>query len=199
MLIEVQDKIVSTDIFTEAFVCNLAACRGVCCIEGDAGAPLSAEEISVLEDVLDDVLPFMRPEGQKVVEDEGVFYLDVDQEPVTTLVNGGECAFVLFDDKGVAQCAIEKAWEAGKSRFRKPISCHLYPIRVKQFSEYQALAYDRWDICGAACSLGQSLQVPVYRFLKEPLIRAFGENFYEELELVDQEIKSQETDNKSAL
>lgn len=194
MLIEVKDKVVSTDLFTEDFVCNLSACKGACCIEGDAGAPLSEEEVSILEDVLEEVLPFMRKEGIEAVEEQGVFYLDIDREPVTTLIKGAECAFVVFDANGVAQCAIEKAWEAGKSTFRKPVSCHLYPIRVKQFSGFHALAYDRWDLCAEACVLGKSLQVPVFRFLREPLIRAFGEEFYHELEVVERELKAQGTD-----
>jgi hypothetical protein len=131
----------------------------------------------------------MRPEGVAAVEKEGVFYMDQDNEPVTTLVNGGECAFVYFDEKGITKCAIEKAHAEGKTDFKKPISCHLYPIRVKKFNEFQALNYDQWDICAPACACGDALDVPVFRFLKEPLVRAFGAEFFKELEIVSDELK----------
>jgi hypothetical protein len=150
---------------------------------------LKLEEIGLLEDSLEEIKPYMRPEGVKAVEEQGVFYMDEENEPVTTLVNGGECAFVFFDEKGITKCAVEQAYRAGKTTFIKPISCHLYPIRVKRFNEFQALNYDRWSICAPACACGEELNVSVFRFLKEPLIRAFGEGFYKELELVDKELK----------
>jgi len=190
MLVEIEDKIVSTQIFDKKFVCDLNACKGACCIEGDAGAPLTSEEVSILEDNLEAIKPFMRKEGVEAVDKSGVFYLDEENEPVTTLVNGGECAFVYFDEKGITKCAVEAAYLDGKTNFKKPISCHLYPIRVKKFNEYQALNYDKWSICEPACACGDALNVPVFRFLKEPLIRAFGEDFFSELENVDKELKS---------
>lgn len=190
MLIEVHDKVVSTQIFERKFVCDLNACKGACCIEGDAGAPLSLEEIDILEDELEAIKPYMRPEGLAAVEKSGVFYIDSDGDAGTTLVNEKECAFVFFDEQGITKCAIEKANKEGKTDFKKPISCHLYPIRVKQFADYQALGYDVWDICEPACACGDSLDVPVYRFLKEPLIRAFGEEFFNELTIVEEEIKN---------
>ncbi len=189
MLVEIGDKVVSTQIFDRKFVCDLNACKGACCIEGDAGAPLKTDEIDVLEDDLESIKPYMRPEGVEAVEKSGVFYMDQDNEPVTTLVNGAECAFVYFDEQGITKCAIEKAHQEGKTSFKKPISCHLYPIRVRKFNEFIALNYDQWSICDPACSLGKKLDVPVFRFLKEPLVRAFGEEFYSELEIVDAEIK----------
>lgn len=192
MLIEVKDKVVSTQIFEKKFVCDLNACKGACCIEGDAGAPLSLEEIDILEDSLEAIKPYMRPEGLAAVEKSGVFYIDQDGDAGTTLVNEKECAFVYFDEQGITKCAVEKAYLEGEIDFKKPISCHLYPIRVKQFSDFQALNYDVWDICEPACACGDKLDVPVYRFLKEPLIRAFGEPFFEELKLVEQELKNQD-------
>lgn len=189
MLIEVKDAVVSTQIFERKFVCDLNACKGACCIEGDAGAPLTFEEIDLLEDNLEHILPFMRPEGVAEVERAGVFYIDDENEPVTALINGGECAFVYFDDNGITKCAIEQAYTTGKTNFKKPISCHLYPIRVKKFNDLQALTYDVWPICAPACSCGEQLDVPVFRFLKEPLIRAFGEEFFEELVVVDKALK----------
>ncbi|MCR9171211.1 MAG: DUF3109 family protein [bacterium] len=189
MLVEIEDKIVSTQIFEKKFVCDLNACKGACCIEGDAGAPLSKKEARILEKDFEQIKPYMREEGIREVEENGVSYLDEENEPVTTLVNGGECAFVFFDDKGITKCAVEAAYLDGKTDFKKPISCHLYPIRVKKFNEYQALNYDKWSICEPACACGDALNVPVFRFLKEPLIRAFGKEFYKELETVDGELK----------
>jgi hypothetical protein len=190
MLIEIGDKIVSTQIFDQEFVCDLNACKGACCIEGDAGAPLTLEEVNILEEDVEQIKPYMRPEGIKAVEEQGVFYMDQDNEPVTTLVNGAECAFVYFDEKGITKCAIEQAHKEEKTKFKKPISCHLYPIRVKKFNDFKALNYDKWSICEPACACGKELNVPVFRFLKEPLIRAFGEAFYDELEEIDKELKN---------
>ena len=189
MLIEIQDKIVSTQIFERKFVCDLNACKGACCVHGDAGAPLSIEEASIIEDDLEKIIPFMRPEGVKAVEEIGVFYMDQDNEPATTLVNDEECAFVYFDENGITKCAIEAAHKAGVTDFKKPISCHLYPIRLKKFNDFTAVNYDHWDICAPACKCGQELDVPVFRFLKEPIIRAFGEDFFQELTVVDEELR----------
>lgn len=190
MLVSVKDKIVSLDLFKNNFVCNLNACKGACCVEGDAGAPLTYDEIDILEDILEDVKPYMRKEGIEAVEKNGVFYLDTFDEPVTTLVNNKECAFAYFDEHGIAKCAIEKAYNEGKVDFKKPISCHLYPIREKKIStDTVALNYDQWEICDPACKLGEELQVPVYKFLKEAITRAYGADFYQEMEEVAVEIK----------
>lgn len=189
MLVEIEDKVVSTQIFERKFVCDLNACKGACCVEGDAGAPLKLEEIDIIEDSLEHILPYMRPEGVEAVKKTGVFYFDDYNEPVTTLVNHQECAFVYFDEQGITKCAIEKAYLEGKTSYKKPISCHLYPIRVKQFNDYEALNFDEWEICEPACACGDQLDVPVYKFLKEPLVRAFGQPFFDELQIVDEEIK----------
>jgi hypothetical protein len=191
MLVEIQDKVVSLDLFEKKFVCDLNACKGACCIEGDSGAPLTEEEISIIEDDLEFIKPYMRPEGIAEVEKTGVFYMDWDNDPVTTLVNGAECAFVYFDEKGITKCAIEQAHKAGKTNFKKPISCHLYPIRTQKYAQFEALNYNEWKICSPACSCGESLNVKVYKFLKEPIIRAYGEAFFEEMELVNQELERQ--------
>ncbi len=189
MLIELGDKVVSTQIFERKFVCDLNACKGACCIEGDAGAPLTLEEVDILEETFDKIKPYMREEGVKAVEKQGVFYMDQDNEPVTTLINGAECAFVYFDEKGITKCAVEQAFLEDKTDFKKPISCHLYPIRVKKFNDFTALNYDSWSICSDACSLGEKLNVPVFQFLKEPIIRAYGDEFFQELEIVSKEIE----------
>lgn len=188
MLVEIQDKIVSTQIFEKQFVCDLTACKGACCVAGDGGAPLTNNEVQIIEQHLPQILPFMRPEGIAAVEQNGVALTDDAFEAETTLVNGNECAFVYFDQNNTAKCAIEKAQREGHIDFIKPISCHLYPIRTKQFNDYTALNYEKWDICEPACVCGEKLDVPVFKFLKEPLIRAFGPEFYAELEIVSKEL-----------
>lgn len=190
MLVNVEDKIVSLDLFKNNFTCNLNACKGACCVEGDAGAPLTLEEIDILEDILEDVKPYMRPEGILAIEENGVFYMDPENTPVTTLINEKECAFAYFDEHGIAKCAIEKAYNEGKVDFKKPISCHLYPIRTKEIGGVTALEYNQWDICDPACKLGEELKVPVYQFLEESLTRAYGESFFEEMVIIGKELKA---------
>ncbi len=199
MLIEIHDKIISTQIFDRKFVCDLNACKGACCIKGDAGAPLDEEEANILEENIDKIKPFMRKEGIEEVDKTGVFYIDQENDMATTLVNEQECAFVFFDEKGITKCAIEKAQSEGAIDFKKPLSCHLYPIRVKKFNDFTALNYNHWDICEPACSCGDKFNVPVYKFLREPLIRAFGDSFYEELEIVNSELSKNNGENSDIL
>jgi len=188
MIIEIEDKLVSSELFSKQFVCNLSACKGACCVEGDTGAPLDPEEIGPIEKNLDKIKPYMTPEGIEAVNAEGVSYLDSFDDPVTMLVKGKECAFVFRDEVGVTKCSIEKAYREGAITFNKPISCHLYPIRVKKHADYESLNYDRWSICKDACTLGKELKVSVFRFLKEPLVRAYGAGFYREMENVEKEL-----------
>ena len=181
-MIEVGKSIISRDIFKKEFVCNLSACKGECCIAGDAGAPLTNEEKAILESIYDEVKPYMRAEGIEAVTLQGTSVFDKkDNEYETALVNGSECAFVVYGEDGSALCSIEKAYNDGKVDWPKPLSCHLYPIRIKQYRDFDALNYDQWDICADACTLGQELSVPVYRFLKDPLIRKYGEEWYSDL------------------
>jgi hypothetical protein len=187
MLIELGDKIISTQIFEKKFVCDLNQCKGACCVEGDAGAPLNWEEVKIIQQDIEKIKPFMRQEGIDAVKKSDIFYLDQEKEPVTSLVNEKECVFVQFEN-GIAKCAIEQANKAGVTSFKKPISCHLYPIRIKKFNEYTAINYEEWNICKPACSCGDKLDVTVFKFLKEPLIRAFGTEFFEELDQVSKEI-----------
>ncbi len=184
-MISIGDCLVSQEILEEEFVCNLSACKGACCVEGDAGAPLSKEEVVILTEEIDNVKPYLRPEGVRAIETLGTSVIDPsDNEPVTPLVNGNECAYVVFDDKGVSKCGIEKAWEQGATSFRKPVSCHLYPIRIEKFAMYEAVNYHEWRICNAACTLGKELKVPVYKFTRDALIRKYGPEWYRELEEV---------------
>jgi hypothetical protein len=190
MLIELNDTIVSAEIFKRKFVCDLASCKGACCVEGDAGAPLTSEEVIQISEHLEFIKPYMRPEGLAAIERKGVSYLDQENEPVTMLVDGKECAFVFFDKNQTALCAIEAAYRAGAIDNIKPISCSLYPIRVKQYHNFKALQFDEWNICESACACGSKLEMPVYKFLKEPIIRAFGQDYFNELELVAPEIEN---------
>lgn len=190
MLIELDDKIVSSEIFSKKFVCDLSRCKGACCVEGDAGAPLNMEEVENIQNNLDSIIPFMNDKGLEAVKKSGVYYLDDENEPVTTLVDGKECAFVHFDINNIAFCAIETAFLNNKIDNIKPISCSLYPIRVKKYQEFQAINFDEWEICSPACECGNELSVPVYKFLKAPLIRAFGSSFYNELCQIEQEIQN---------
>ncbi|WP_396597822.1 DUF3109 family protein [Dokdonia sp. R86516] len=186
-MFQLKKTIVSEDIIEKDFVCNLNACKGECCIAGEAGAPLEEEEVTIMADIYDKVKPFLRPEGIAAIEEQGTSIVR-DGELETPLVNGAECAYVTFNDKGWASCGIEDAYNAGKVSWRKPISCHLYPIRVQKYSSFSAVNYHRWPICSDACSLGKELSVPVYKFTKDALIRKFGEEWYTELEKTAQEM-----------
>jgi hypothetical protein len=188
-MVEIGDKLISLDVFEKRFVCDLSACKGACCVEGDNGAPLEDEEIDIIEDNLDAIKPYMRKEGLDAIAKSGVFYMDQDNEPVTTLVNDRECAFVFFDENNITKCSIEEAYTNGKTNIKKPISCHLYPIRVSKLRNYLAVNYSHWNICSDACKLGAALNVKTFRFLKEPIIRKWGEEFYQEMERVDQELE----------
>lgn len=184
-MIQIDDVLVSDDLFSERFLCDLAACKGACCVEGESGAPLEVDEIGILEDNLEEIRPFMRPEGIEAVEKNGVFTVDDDGDFVTPLVDGRECAFVHFDKAGIAKCAVETAYRAGKTDFIKPISCHLYPIRITELKDFIALNYHHWPICDPARSCGAKVDLKVFKFLREPLIRKFGEDFFAQLEAAD--------------
>lgn len=192
-MIQVDDVILSSELFTTHFVCDLTSCKGACCVEGDAGAPLEFEEIEQLEDHLEEILPFLTAKGKQRIEEQGVFEVDTDGEYVTPLNDGKECAFTTFDDKGIAKCGIEEAYRSGKTNFMKPLSCHLYPIRVSRLGEYDALNYHQWDICKPACDCGIKLKVKVYEFLKQPLITKYGKAWYDQLKEVDHLIEQEAT------
>ena len=186
-MISVGNCLVSREVLEEEFVCNLSACKGACCVEGDAGAPLSIEEVDILNKEYPNIKPYLRPEGQSSIDRQGVSVIDPsDNERVTPLVNGKECAYVIFDKSGITKCGIEMAWEDGATDFRKPVSCHLYPIRIQQYESFDAVNYHQWPICNAACDLGKNLKVPVYKFTREALIRKYGPDWYAELEEVAQ-------------
>ena len=180
-MIEVQSTLVHEDIIRENFVCNLSKCKGACCIEGDSGAPLELSELAVLNEIYPHVKPYMTEKGIQTIEDNGTFVKDFEGDYTTPCVDTNkECAYVTWEN-GITKCAIEEAYEDGKIAWKKPISCHLYPIRITAYPEFEILHYDRWNICSPACAFGNELKVSVYEFLKEPLIRKFGADWYEEL------------------
>ncbi|MEZ4737976.1 MAG: DUF3109 family protein [Flavobacteriales bacterium] len=182
-MIEHRGTLISEDLFEKRFVCDLNACKGACCVAGESGAPLTQDEAELLKELWPKIKPYIPEKGRRAIEADGVSEVDDDGDLVTTLVEGrGECAFTVFDEKGIALCGVEKAWKAGAIPFRKPLSCHLYPIRVVKLADHDGLNYHKWPICKPACECGAKLNVPVYRFLKDALIRAYGEEWYAELE-----------------
>lgn len=186
-MIKVGEVLVSDDIRDKEFVCNLEKCKGACCVEGDYGAPLEESELQILEDIYPIVKPYLTEKAIKTIEKEGTHTVDDDGELCTPVIEGRECVYAAYDKKGILKCAIEQAYNDGKIKWKKPISCHLYPIRVTAKKNFEALNYHKWHICSPACALGKELQVPVYKFLKDPLIRKYGQPWYEELTKVIEE------------
>jgi hypothetical protein len=186
-VISIGNTVVSEEILEEHFVCDLQKCKGACCIEGDSGAPLEESEKAEIEKYYPIVKHLLQPEGIESIETQGLYVKDNDGDLVTPLIHGHrECAYTIFDENNIAKCAFEKANNDGLIPWRKPISCHLYPVRITKFKAYDAINYDRWDICSAACKLGKSLKVPVYKFLKDSLTRKYGSEWYNELEIAAQ-------------
>ncbi|MFN8357310.1 MAG: DUF3109 family protein [Spirosomataceae bacterium] len=180
-MILIDNTAISDDVADQFFVCDLSKCKGACCVEGDAGAPLEVSELPILDKIFSKVKPYLTEAGIKAIEEQGRYLKDADGDYETPTVNGRECAYAIYDERGILKCAIEQAYNDGKIDFKKPISCHLYPIRVTKYEHYHALNYDRWHICKPACSHGESLKVPLYKFLKAPLTRAYGEEWYAQL------------------
>lgn len=181
-MIEIDDKIVSTDILTVRFACDLSLCRGMCCVEGNGGAPLDEEELDILEREYENFRAYMTPGGIEAIEEQGFFVVDPDGDYATPLVDDADCAYA-FTENGITLCAIEKAFRAGEASFRKPVSCHLYPIRVKRFGNgTYGLNYHRWSICSSALDCGEKSGRLMYRSLQEPIVRRFGREFYDALE-----------------
>ena len=180
-MIAVDNVLFSDEIADEHFVCDLTRCKGACCVEGDAGAPLAEDELLILEKKYTSIRPYLSEEGIKSLEAKGLYVRDEEGDWGTTLLVDGTCAYATKDANGALHCGIEKAYLEGAIDWKKPISCHLYPARINTLTNYVAVNYDRWEICSPACDLGNNLQVKVYQFLKEPLIRRFGAAFYSKL------------------
>jgi hypothetical protein len=183
-IIQINDKLISADVFEKRFACDITQCGGLCCVLGDSGAPLEEAEKAVLQDEYDNFVSYMQLAGRKAIEQQGYAVIDADGDLVTPLIGGKECAYSNFDADGTCYCAIERAFLEKKTTFRKPISCYLYPIRIKQLGEFTGLNYDVWTACDCARKKGEQDAVPLFRFLKAPLIARFGEAFYEEMERV---------------
>ena len=183
-MIIIRDLLVSDEVIESQFLCDLNACKGACCWEGDYGAPLEPAELAILDSIQESVKPFLTEAGKRVLETTGAYTYYPDAEDYgTPLIEGGPCAYIQYDARGIAQCGIEMAWRAGAITFQKPISCHLYPIRArKEEAGFEVLNYERWHICSAACTAGEKAKLPVYRFVKDALIRKYGADFYRELE-----------------
>jgi hypothetical protein len=182
-MIIIDNTIVSEYIIDNQFVCDLNRCKGACCIEGDSGAPLEMDELPILEEIYEKVKPYLPKANIEAIEKQGLYEIDSDGDFCTTTVGTKECVFAKADEKGIWACCIEQAYNDGKIDFKKPISCHLYPIRITKTAENELLNYNEWKVCSPACELGAKLQVPTYKFLKEPLIRKYGEEWYSVLEL----------------
>jgi len=187
-MLRIDDIIFSLDILDKKFVCDLADCHGSCCREGDSGAPLSDEEVKVLNDIWPLIQEYLRPEGLKTVEEQGTSVVDFENDNVTPLIANAECAYTILEE-GNFRCAIEKAWSEGKIDFQKPLSCHLFPIRTKKYSDFLAVNYQELPLCSGARRKGFKDGVYMYEFLKEPLIRAVGEKVYGELCIAAEELK----------
>ena len=186
-MIQIRDIIVSRDLFDKHFICHLEKCEGNCCVFGDSGAPLEEEEALALADELEKIKPYLRAEGVRAVTEQEAWVIDGDGDKVTPLVGREECAYVVFEEN-IARCAIEQAFDDGAIPFGKPVSCHLYPIRVSKLKQGIALNYHRWSVCEPARILGEKEGVPVFRFLMDPIIRVYGQPFYDELEIVYREL-----------
>jgi len=181
-MIDIDNKIVHLDIFEKCFICDIKKCKGICCVEGDSGAPLEEKEAKIIEDILPKIYDRLTEEGKSVIDAKGTSMIDVEGDLTTTIYgNSGACVFTQYDEAGIAYCAIERAWEEGLVEFRKPISCHLYPIRITKYKDFDAVNYNVWDICKDAVKLGNKEGVKIYQFLKEPLIRKYGKEWYEDI------------------
>jgi hypothetical protein len=184
-MIAIDNVLLSDHVVEAQFVCDLNSCKGGCCVDGDCGAPLTEEETKIIAKVYPKIKPYLKQEYINEVAKQGTHVMDDEYGYVTPTINGGICVYAYTDDLGIVKCAFERAWKEGKINFQKPISCHLYPIRVKDMNGYEAVNYEpRKTLCKPACKLGQKLKVPVYQFLKDSLIRKYGKEFYETLDAV---------------
>tara|TARA_Y100000385_G_scaffold2070_1_gene2204 strand:+ start:54 stop:632 length:579 start_codon:yes stop_codon:yes gene_type:complete len=183
-MVEIEDKIISDELFEKKFVCDLQKCKGGCCVEGDSGAPLRSKEIKEIAKNLSIIKSEMSTKGINAIKNNDFHYLDSDGDKVTKLVDGKECVFVVFDKNNIAKCSIESAYRKNKINFNKPISCHLYPVRIKKYDSFTAVNVDSWHVCKPACECGTELNVPVFKFLKDAIVRSWGLDFFKHLDSV---------------
>ena len=189
-MFQIDDTLISEEIISEEFICNISKCKGQCCVSGSAGAPLEKEETKILEKLYSKISPFLSKKGRKAIKEQGNYVRGFDGDLETPLIENKECAYTVFDKSGVAQCGIEKAYNQGAIKWNKPISCHLYPIRVNKYPTFTAVNYHEWSVCDSACSLGSELKVPVYKFVKNALVRKFGKKWFKKLSLFAKDWKN---------
>ncbi len=194
-MIVIEDKIISDCLLEEYFACNLDSCKGACCVAGDGGAPLETSELPILADIYEQVAPYLTEQGQAAIAEQGLYVYDQEAKLYATpLINGGACAYVTFDALGIAHCGIQKAFLNGDINWPKPVSCHLYPVRIDRFDTFEAVNYERWSICKPACKAGKAQKITVFEFVKDALIRKYGADFYAQLEAAAQYNKEQQAD-----
>lgn len=180
-MIQIQNTLISDDILEEQFICDLCKCKGQCCVEGESGAPITKEEFDRMNEILPEIRKDLSPKALELIDKQGIAYTDTDGELVTSIIEGKECVFARFDEDGICKCVIDSAFREERISVQKPISCHLYPIRLHEYADFTAVNYHRWSVCRPALKLGRKEGVPLYRFLREPLIRKFGEEWYREV------------------
>lgn len=190
-MVQIDDVLITLDLFEKKFVCDLGACKGACCVEGESGAPLDDGEEAILEEIYPLIEPYLLPNAKKEIEAQGKWVVDVDGDKVTPIINGRECVYAIFDTDGTCKCAIEQAYNEGVVTFKKPISCHLYPIRISKVNKMDALNYHKWHVCQPALVLGHKAKVPVYQFLKGPITRKYGEEFFAQMEIIEKELRDE--------
>lgn len=189
-MIEIGRTIISFDVFEKQFLCDLLKCKGACCIEGDSGAPITEEEAKIIETDYAFFEGYLPGKHKKEIAKQGFSIIDSDGDLVTPLVDNRQCAYSFYDEKGILKCSIEKAYFEGKTTFRKPVSCHLFPIRITEYKRFDAVNYQELDICSPGRACGKSQKLPLYKFLKEPLIRKYGEEWYREVEIAAEHLSS---------
>jgi hypothetical protein len=187
-MLQIDNTLISLDLITSRFHCDLNACKGACCVSGDSGAPLEQDEVKILDAIYPALKPFLREESVNAIEAQGTSVVDIEGDQVTPLVDGKECAYTVFDN-GIARCAIEIAHSKGAIAFRKPVSCYMYPVRIRKYSKFDAVNYDRWDICSDAITLGNKLDMPVYQFVKKPLVQQYGQKWFNLLETAARKLR----------
>lgn len=186
-MLRIGSTVITTDLLSECFRCDLSVCMGNCCRYGDAGAPLTDSEVLILKEIYPLVKPYMRKEGIDSVESQGTSIMDIEGDNVTPLIGDEECAYTVLSD-GILKCAIEKAWDDGITMFRKPLSCHLFPVRIRDYESFTAVNYERWPLCSAAIDAGRKDSIPLYEFLRDALVRAFGEEWYNQVVIAAKEM-----------
>ena len=195
-MLEIKNTLISLDVIEKKFLCDLSQCKGACCVVGDSGAPITQEEQLLIEEAYPLVRSYMTQQGIDAVESQGWYVFDTDGDCVTPLVNSGECAYTFRDEKGVTLCAFEKAFYERKIDFLKPVSCHLYPIRITKYKQYDAVNYEENHICRSACVKGKECAIAIYQFLEKPLIRHYGQEWYDELKIAARMLSEQSDENK---